>query len=592
MADIELWQKLSRQPESLLKMHPKEAEEIFNKLSLEQQASLILLAPWEKRQELILLSTKAQQLVQAMPTEELFWTIKAIGIQDCLELLRMARADQLQFMFDLDWWFKDKIVPEKIVAWLLLLFEASENVVARWLEWILKKDETLLPTIMHPFLTIYKRPDDMDIQEARDIFPAFTLDDTYFIEFKNKKLAPLWIRMIEILIDFFPSDYRDLMESILVDIPAETLEFSYRWRNSRLADWGIPEYFEAIDIYAPLDKAKLKRIEVPLNDIETNQELVMPAFVPTLYIEDLPYLRGALDILAGTHTMGRIIKEWVWVANKLLIADLIDLDDPIQLKQVIFRTAGLINIALEDLHKDTKEAPESILTHVSLEDLVRIANTSIRNLKSNAIRLIDSNMVHPEGWYLEEEAQNKFLGLLTRQVLYWDNDIQDYRGFKSLDEISEIHQLLASIEDWAKVINLITPHWSKWHKGIFDHTNIGTARELTWKIAFATFLAQISLNNMYELKPLNKKELLSLKDKWFDENIRLKTKIINELVDFLYNKEPGLDKNRFYEIIYSTLKPLEEYFYSLKDKEIDPRFVESLWTIIDNNVYRDSMKDL
>ncbi len=586
MADIELWQQLSRQPESLLKMPPQEAERIFNKLNLEQQASLVLLSPWEKRQELILLSNKARELVQAMPTEELFWTIKAIGVQDCLELLRMARADQLQFMFDLDWWYKDKIVPEKIVAWLLLLFEASENVVARWLDWILRKDETLLPTIMRPFLTVYKRPDDMDIQEARDVLPAFTMDDTYFIEFKNKKLEPLWARIIEILIDFFPSGYRDLMESLLVDIPAETFEFAYRWRNSRLADWGIPEYFEAIDIYAPLNKTQLRRIKVNVDNIDSSQELVMPAFVPTLYIEDMPYLRGAIDVLAGSSVMTRIIREWVWVANKLLIADLVDLDDPSQLKQVIFRTAGLINLALEDLYKETGEPPEAILKQVSLEDIVRVANTFIRKLKSEALKLIDNNMVHPEGWYLEEEVQNKFLGLLTRQVLYWDPKIQDYRGFKSIDEILEITQLLNNLKIWAKAITIIQPHWDKWHRGIFDNTNIGTARELTWRMALVTFLAQISLNNIYELKPLNSKEILRLRTKWLDKNYKLRSEVINNLIDLLYNKELGIDKNEFSELIYSTLKPLESFFYSLKDKkEIDPRFVEHLWTIVDKAYY-------
>jgi len=584
MRDLELWQQLSQNPEALLKKPAQEAEEIFNKLNLEQQASLILLCPWEKRQELILLSKKAEELVQAMPTQELFWTIKAIGIQDCLELLRMASAEQLQFMFDLDWWYKDKIVPEKIVAWLLLLFEASESVVARWLEWIVKKDESLLPTIMRPFLSIYKRPDEMDIQEAKDVLPGFTLDDTYFIEFKNKKLQPLWARIIEILIDFFPPAYRDLMESMVFDIPTETFEFAYRWRNNRLADWGIPEYFEAIDIYAPIDKNNLRRIELP--DVDITQELTMPAFVPTLYIDDLPYLRNALDSLVGKPVMGRIIKEWVWVANKLLMADLVDLDDPLQLRQVIFRAAGLINIALEQLHKDFGESPEQLLTQIPIEDLIRLANSSIRALKSKALALVNSDLVHSEGWYLEEDVQNRFLGLLTRQILYWDPLIQEYRGFRSVDEILEIDNLLKELEEWSKVVKyLIEPHWSNWHKGVFTHTNIGTSRELTWTMALATVLAQLCINNTKELKPLSLKELKELKKLLFVGDGSLSKDVVNKLVDSLYNKELELDKNRFYEIIYSTLKPLEEIFSSLNDNEIDPRFIEHIWTIVDDDLY-------
>ena len=172
-------------PHSILTLPPAEAEALINDLPLAEQASLVLMAPWERRQEIIILSRESRALVQGLPVEELFWTVKAVGPQDAVHILNLANAEQLQFIFDLDWWHKAELLPEKIATWILLLFEAGEDAMASWLQWLKKKDETLLPAILRPFIQVYKRPDDMDIQEAKDMLPLFTLDNVYFVSFQK-----------------------------------------------------------------------------------------------------------------------------------------------------------------------------------------------------------------------------------------------------------------------------------------------------------------------------------------------------------------------------------------------------------------------
>ncbi|MBE9594180.1 MAG: hypothetical protein IMF19_11980, partial [Proteobacteria bacterium] len=103
-------------PDSLLTLPEAEAEALMNELSLAEQASVVLMTPWERRQEIILLSQDSMALVQGLPVEELFWTVKAIGPQDAVHILNLANAEQLQFVFDLDWWHKAELRPEKIAT--------------------------------------------------------------------------------------------------------------------------------------------------------------------------------------------------------------------------------------------------------------------------------------------------------------------------------------------------------------------------------------------------------------------------------------------------------------------------------------------
>lgn len=52
---------------SLFEMTPKAREKRINTLSIEEQLTLVLFAPWEKRHEIICVSEQARHLVQAMP---------------------------------------------------------------------------------------------------------------------------------------------------------------------------------------------------------------------------------------------------------------------------------------------------------------------------------------------------------------------------------------------------------------------------------------------------------------------------------------------------------------------------------------------
>ena len=492
-------------PEKILSLPAVEAERQFNELSLSRQAMLTLMTPWEKRQELMLLSRNFPELVRSLPVEELFWTIKATGPEDCLQTIAACSCVQLQFIFDLDWWEKDTLRLDRITAWLILLFEAGEETANRWFEWIMKKDPYLVPAVARHFLKVQKRPDDMDIEEAKDLLYPFTIDNYYYIEF-NDKLEPLWNRVVMKLVELDAGLYRNTMETILTETATECTEQSWRLRCGRLADFGLPDYFSALDIYAPLPPDQVHSA-ARLPAVETDSE-DMPAFVPTLYMSDFPTITTAMQKIADSIHAGRIIREWTGVANKILMADRTDLDDPDALKKALFKTAAMINLGLEVIIDEHQAArPDDILKTSPLEDIVRAAMWPLSKIRSRA-RKIASRI---DRALLPSMYSEQFMMFEKPVPLIWDKNVQEGTPFSRIEQVRDAMEMLDEIEIWEKIMERLAPHWRNWQTAIaWENTNFLTPSEFTWQHGLATALVNFMVEGSAAIVPVSSAALENL----------------------------------------------------------------------------------
>lgn len=568
--------------DSLLTLPEAEAEARMNDLSLAEQASLVLMTTWERRQEIILLSQDSMALVQGLPVEELFWTIKAIGPQDAVHILNLANAEQLQFVFDLDWWHKAELRPEKIATWILLLFEAGEEAIVSWLQWLMKKDETLLPAILRPFIRIYKRPDDMDIQEAKDTLPQFTLDNVYFLSFKKEKLQPIWGRFLMKMLEVSPGLYRDVLETILWESEAENVEKSLRLRRSRIGDWGLSDYYDALDIYAPLHDNHIRKVEISFFEEGKGPDTLLPTFVPTLYIGDYPILRTAIKEISGTKAMERVVQEWVGAANKVLMVDEVDLDDPDVLRDSLLKVAAFLNLGLEAAAKTEYRSPKDVLKSGVIEDIIRLANTMTRRLAAKARNLVDSIWIFKDFLHLPEAWADTLKGLLFERPLLWDPVLSKYRPFCDMAELTVVEDLLTTASEWVRLMACILPqHESLALEIPWASTNLGHQNELILPQALLTALAQKTLGNELKIYPIPAGKLNCLRNMWFSDNPApgppLET--VKHCVEALQPvaEQAGLTSKRIDSIVRDALMPLYEEWRSLpKNVPIDGRFVSSI----------------
>ena len=493
--------------EDLFQKKDEEIEKLLAPLKFHELYELVMQAPWELKSKLILNSPYPEGLVKNMPSQELFLTMKATSLDVAVELLSYAKGSQIQFMFDIDSWYKDRIKPERVASWIILLFQAGEDKV---LEWLRIADWDFLIAIFQKFVKVYKKPDDMELVEAMDFLPPYTLDDFYFIEFKSDALEFYFRRMIEILREEMPDAYFALMESIIWEIPLEVEERAYRWRNGRLADEGIPEYFEALDIYSPIHPRTLRKIDPEVLALEGEAE-VQPSIniVPYKEEEEL-FIFKVLASIKDEKQIFRLKKELAWLSNKVIIVDNVVIDEIEQVKKSIEKVWGSLNIGIQYLSMENLEVAKKLVENHFLEDIFRMAQTVLRDIRKFAISLIKSKDFDPAVLrYLDQPYAGYLKGILVKklnQIKLFNPDkigtSEEYTIFRRLSEVNVVRRHIEEIGYMAPVIERAFGSPLAWLAEVGKPSTNIDAKFLTWTVLILTALANWVCFKEFKFKAL------------------------------------------------------------------------------------------
>ncbi len=552
---------------------PKEKRrKIVEQMDPVEVMELSLTLPWSKRLEFLEESPRFHEIVNSYPIQELYWTIKATGPRDSLSLLRVLEPGRLQFIFDLEWWGKDTFLSQKALAWMILLFEASEEKVVEWATHIIQKDEALIPLLLRSFLMVTKRPDDMEIQEARDVLPPFTLDDVYYIQFLNMELQPLWGRFLALIFSRDQGIYRDLMEAILWETATEEMETAYRWRRSRLSDMGVPDYFDAIDIFAFSPRLKVREIGgEEVEALDQDHDLPM-TFVPTLYVEGAYTLLKALHNLRGTRSMERVLQEWIGVANKIVVAERIDLDEPDALFGALVEASSLINLGLECYSSQKKVEPHVALKHAVLEDLVRLGITRIKMASKPIRELLKKDGVSKELFLLPDGLRERILSLMKEPPKMWDEEEYRERPIVNLKDLNQIEANVLAVYDLFRAGEMVEPAWTEWPQRIaLEGVNINDMRELDLLKGLITALGNYLLHGRAVVEPIDEYELGRL-----FEAFRLRDSV-SELVTEALSWHGEAPSAPFLELVSNAISSMiDEWSATGSPERVDGIFITGL----------------
>jgi hypothetical protein len=568
--------------ENLLKLSEGEIEKTLANLKFYEIYDLILSTPWEQRAKLILYSPYSEGVVKNLPPQELFLTLKASSLDLAVELLSYAKGSQIQFMFDIDAWYKDRIRAERVASWIILLFNAGEDKV---LEWLRIADWDFLIAIFQKFVKVYKKPDDMELIEAMDFLPPYTLDDFYFIEFKVPSLEFYFRRIIEILREEMPDTYFALMESVIWEIPAEVEERAYRWRNGRLADEGIPEYFEALDIFSYIPLKNLRKIDPKYLPIS---EKIQPSINIMVYTgsEEL-FIFRILGILDDLSQMERIKRELAWIANKVIIVDNVTIDEIEQIKKSLEKVWGSLNIGLEYVSMGNLEIAKKILEEHFLEDIFRVSQNVLKELRRFALNLtknkdFDSSVLN----YLDQPYYGYLKGVLAKKIneiaLFQPDKIgteKEYTIFKKLSEIKMVRRYIEEIGYMAPLIEKMFGSSLSWINEVNKPGRNFDANFLTWSSLILTALSQFLYKGEFIFKALPKSAWKEVINKLIEGKggiCYLRKELKEELFKNFENfarSEWYLEKELLQSFLNFTIKRFEDEFKYIDFKEPpDPKY--------------------
>jgi Family of unknown function (DUF6178) len=560
-------------------------------LSLPFKAKLEFLygLPARQKRDLILSAPEAERLVQSFSPETLFYTVKEIGSADSGDLLSLAVPEQIQGLFDLDCWTRDRPNLDRMREWIEALTEAGRK---RMTEGLMGLDMEMMALLLRQYFRVHRLDDPLTAADVpSDRFVQF--DEHYIIEFQHHDaiLQPL----VDFLEEVFERDYTyfaTLMEEIYWSGEAELEEEAYQFRRARLNDRGFPDFFEAQDVFAyvnPQDFLKIRAgYAAPTRaDLMRDDELVPHGMAPVSADTDLSLFNTALMAGFAAHGQRQLRSEMALVSNQVLVASAVDFGDLEAVRVAVERTHHYLNLGLEHLAGgDLNNAIEHLRdTHLKL--LFRLGVSLTIDLRKRAeqvtaalgldparareIAYLDSPYREALGGFLERRP--RFFAGLEEQGAVVMRDFAAMRdlhlGYAVIDQIEAIRDLFREL----LAINIAAPAFRAETAG----------REIRLGQILITAFARAALDRKTDHRltpaPIEASRLGELYAAIMTPGGRPArlTEGFRRLVDAaLVARLDETARARSAGFVASCLSVLEEDLAELDPRAIDPRFLRSL----------------
>jgi len=511
-------------PQHLLLLDHGAAEKTFNRLALDQKVRLVLAAPWQKRRDIIMLAENARELVQALPCEEVYWTVRQSGIQDSLQIISLTSQEQLQFLFDMDCWRKDSLDAPAISQWYKMLSKCNELKV---IEWFHEADEQFLVASLKKLVRVRKIQQDTDISEEYEDMPAATLDGIYFFIFIEKDAYSTVMPLFNSLYLNDRDMFYSLAEGIIWDTAPEVEEAAYAWKKNRLAEYGFPEFDEALTIYQLMSENELNGLSamIPKGDRteQTRNSELQPRY--GLSGNDMPrFYMSVFGMIDDVETFDRLQRETIILANKIIIADGLEVQSAEDTNRAFRKAAGAIGIALESLTNSDPFASLILITLVPAATLFRAGITLIMKIRkeffASGWQIKDSALLAS---FFESPYGETLTGISQKRPLLYEGLLQpgaaQYRAFMALVELNSVQKAVSTCRELDNLlfgILALDPAWL--FSDFLMTTTCDEPVNLTISAVLMTMLARLALSGDVRLEALSERDALSFVKKAFNKS--------------------------------------------------------------------------
>lgn len=568
--------------EKFLPEDSKAAQKVFNALPIESQLDTILQAPAKKRLQYLFLSEKPEQIVRHLPELEIFLTVKEVGEKDALDLISLTTPEQFQYLLDLDLWKKNDLDSKKVLRWMEILIECGEQKVAQFIR---SSDPELILLILKKFIhvtTLEGEP-----LEARDRIPLFTLDQHYFVDFKGKGTREAFQPFLEIYYRVDGVGYRRLMDALIQELEAELEETEFRFRKGRLADYGFPNFEEALEIYRFVNPDSLTlEGRVPLSIDRTEMKKAKEAR-PVFYLtfrHEGPFLSSVFSRIEDPLVQDRLRAELADLCNKAMIAEPIDLSATQEIERVVRKVFHYLNLGLQYLSKEDDTKALHSLQTLSIQRLFQCGVGATILLKKKAESILNGswfagnreNLV-----FLDDVHWERFEGLLKRRPVLYRKGI--FEDFKNLEEIRETQGLLDQVQ---AVTSALGEKFNIFPGSLMQKDLTccypGRWKELTLSTIFLTSFTNRLLTGVFEFEAIQRARLQEylthIFEKSSDGNRVVKAEIGAGLRDWVKSIEEDETRQKhmfaFFQFSMDLLE--QEYGKIPPEEEIDPRYTRGL----------------
>lgn len=569
--------------EKLLKLPQNSAEKLFNSLSIDKKAELVICAPFKDRIDLILMSDDSKALVQALPEEEVFWTIKERGRTDSLSIISRTSHEQFQYLIDVDCWNRDEIDFNNIAEWYTLLGKCNEVKVVEWFE---KADERFLISTFKRFMGISKIESETDILEEYDDMPNDTFDNVYYFQFTDEETKQVLMPLLNVLYKYDSSFFYSLINGILYEFTAESDEDAFRWRQVRMSEKGFPLIDEALEVYQYVSDLDIEALKNKFNNTNELYGENKTSFRYLLAVENAPsFFTDAIKHINDENSLYDIQKNIINLANKIIMADCLEVRDLEDKKKSIEKAEGYINIGLEIISEEDISKAADVLASVHPLELFRIGYNSGLKLK-NKLKEYILNYGDQILSFNDVSYSEVITGLLKKRPEYFEGlsekDSITLRNFKNISEIKNTDDVINGLIFSNKLIFEYFELDHEYLIGAFQHKVQNDSASITYSSLFNTMLVNNICKGESELDPLTGEDVSAFIKTAFDYKdgvISFKKGFEDEVFDWINNrfKLSGQDIIVLERFVEQALEMLKGDLISFSANDtIDIRYMSAL----------------
>lgn len=478
-------------------------EELLARMPLDEQIRCVSLVRGEVRQNLLTLSPIAKEVMQELPPEEIYQMIKEIGVENALPVLSLASPEQLQFIFDLDWWQGDKFNPLRALEWLEHLDRCPESSLPTWFQ---GEDFDQVVVLMQSLIKVVVIGEGADNNDELEELHHFSLDGTYEIYFKVKNYDAVK-NLLRLLRGEDESLYFSLMEAVVWYSVTPTVESSYRWRATRLGEHGIPEFTEAMEIYSRLDPEVLKQDAPDIEPFtyEGHRYAVAPTY-PFAQLGSFVFLKSCLSHVTDMSRIDTLCWEMVYLANKVMVADKRDPSILETRDETMRKVFGYVSIGLHSASGGNAVRGGKLLGSTWMQPLFQAGYTTVMGIKWRAEQFIRDHGKFA-GYLLNEGEMEQLGALVYRFPQVGDVVAEDsallWRDFYSAEDVGRLDVFLSRWEFFARFsrhcLNLTVENIEKYLAICDFPENRDEVDLLTW---LTTALARFCLFKEIDCEPL------------------------------------------------------------------------------------------
>ena len=328
----------------------------------------------ERRMDALLDAADPAAAVAALSLPEIYFLVKEVGLGEAGDLVALATPEQLRGCLDMEIWDRDRLQFDAAVPWLQALVEAGfEKLAEVW--------ERLDPELAALILARNTRIYDHTLEEAADEDeerPMITTVDTFFtvvITAEREDEIRLVYRIID---DLYRGDMtlaRHTLMSARSELTSELEEMSYRWRAGRMADLGYVDFYEALEVFRPIDPETIRIGEETADPAQPADEGGVGLPAPVIEPMAGTFLARALEQVSDAAEAERLEAALVYLVNRVLSASRVQPGDEEAVRLASQHAAATVSLGLEHLCAGRLERAAAALASVSLTRAHRLGHT-------------------------------------------------------------------------------------------------------------------------------------------------------------------------------------------------------------------------